>query len=108
MRVIGDGIGYSPDLIRSKVEGHTSTVEELMSAAPAYSFAYDDDDLVIRVPRDVISPDKVSRFFDYLLLEEVSRELNFSQEEITALSDEVDKVAWERLRLMVEEKLRGR
>jgi len=79
-----------------------------MSAAPAYRFAYDNDDLVIRVPRDAISPDKVSRFFDYLLLEEASRELNFSEAEIEALSDEVDRAAWERLRPMVEEKRRGR
>lgn len=79
-----------------------------MSAAPAFRFAYDDDDLVIRVPKGLITPDRVSRFFDYLLLEEGSRELTFSDEEIAALSDEVDKAAWERLRPMVEEKRLGR
>jgi len=79
-----------------------------MSSAPAYRFDYDEDDLVIRVPRDAISPDKVSRFFDYLLLEAGSRELNLTDEEIEAFADEADKAAWERIRPMVEEKLRGR
>ena len=79
-----------------------------MSSAPAFRMDFDDDDLVIRVPRDAVSPEKASRCFDYLLLESGSRELKLSEEEVEAIANEADKAAWERIRPMVEEKVRGR
>jgi hypothetical protein len=86
----------------------TSSKQESMPANIALRFDEQDGDYVIRVSRDAISRENVSRFFDYLMMEAGSRDFDLSEEEIAALADEVDKAAWERLRPMVEEKLRGR
>jgi hypothetical protein len=79
-----------------------------MSATTAVRYDEQDGDLVIRVPLDSISRENVSRFLDYLLVESVSRKFEMSDDEIAVFAEEVDKAAWERLRPMVEEKLRGR
>ena len=79
-----------------------------MPANTALRFEEQDGDYVIRVPRDSISPENVSRFFDYLMLEAGSRKFDMTDAEIAAFADEINKAAWERLRPMVEEKLRGR
>ena len=67
-----------------------------------------DDDYVIRVRRDSIDPEIVSRFFEWLLLEAGSRKFDMSGAEIATFADEVDRAAWERIRPMVEKKLRDR
>jgi hypothetical protein len=77
------------------------------AVSTAFTFDYDGDDLVIRIPRDAISPDEVSRFFDYVLLEAGSRELSLSDDEIAAFANEADSAAWARLRPEVETRLRG-
>jgi hypothetical protein len=76
--------------------------------AAAYRLDYEDDDLVIRIPSALVSQDRVSRFLDYLILEQGSRELDLSEAEVTELAREANRSAWQRLRPMVEEKLRGR
>ncbi|HKP76639.1 MAG TPA: hypothetical protein VJT67_14010 [Longimicrobiaceae bacterium] len=76
-------------------------------AEPAYRVDYEDEDLVIRIPSTLISRDRVSQFLDYLILEQGSRELNLSDEEIAELAAEAKRSSWQRLRPMVEEKLRG-
>lgn len=75
--------------------------------AAAYRLAYEEDDLVIRIPSTLISRDRVSQFLDYLILEQGSRELGLTDDEVTGLAREAKRSAWERLRPMVEEKRRG-
>jgi hypothetical protein len=74
----------------------------------AYRLDYEDDDLVIRIPSALLSRDRVSQFLDYLILEQGSRELGLSEDEIAGLAREAKRSTWERLRPMVEEKRRGR
>jgi hypothetical protein len=73
-----------------------------------YSVDYDGDDIVLRMPADLISRDDLSDFLDRMLLERLRRRASLTDEQIAELADEVDGAVWERLRPMVEEKLRGR
>jgi hypothetical protein len=73
--------------------------------APALRFEVEDGDYVIRVRRDALDRETITRFFDYLMMEAGSRTFDTTEDEIAGLADEVDRAAWERLRPMVESKL---
>lgn len=75
--------------------------------AAAYRLDYEENDLVIRIPSALLSQDRVSQFLDYLILEQGSRELGLTEDEVAALAREAKRSAWERLRPMVEETRRG-
>jgi hypothetical protein len=67
-----------------------------MSGAPRIRFDYDEGDLVIRIPRDVISLDRVMRFLDHLLREGESR-ADLADEEVDAIADGANRAARMRL-----------
>ncbi|HEX8245407.1 MAG TPA: hypothetical protein VF541_17970 [Longimicrobium sp.] len=65
-------------------------------------------EIVIRVRADLFSSDELAEFLDWLCRESIRRRASLDEDQIAALADEVDRAMWERLRPMVEEKLRGR
>lgn len=69
-----------------------------MAAEPAYRIDFDDRDLVVRVSREAIDADQMSRFLDYLELESIRRRSDLSEEDARTLAAEVDRTAWERIR----------
>ncbi|MEW5931265.1 MAG: hypothetical protein AB1941_27690 [Gemmatimonadota bacterium] len=69
-----------------------------MAAEPAYRIDFEERDLVVRVSRDTLDPEQVSRFLDYLELESIRRRSEMSEEEAAALAQEVDRAMWERVR----------
>ena len=74
----------------------------------AYRIDFDGDDIVLRMRADSMSRDDLSNFLDRILLEQLRRRASLNDEQIAELADELDRAVWERLRPMVEEKLRGR
>jgi hypothetical protein len=75
--------------------------------AAAYHLDYEENDLVIRIPSALLDRDRVSQFLDYLILEQGSRELGLTEDEVAGFARAAKRSAWERLRPMVEEKRRG-
>ncbi|HEV2150701.1 MAG TPA: hypothetical protein VGR37_25105 [Longimicrobiaceae bacterium] len=75
-----------------------------MAGEPAYRIEVDDRDLVVRVSRDALDQEQVSRFLDYLELESIRRRSHLSESDVEALSSEVDAGLWERLRGNVPER----
>jgi hypothetical protein len=67
-------------------------------AEPAYRIDIEEQDIVVRVRRDMVGREEVSRFLDYLELESVRRRSQLSESDATALADEVDRAVWERVR----------
>ena len=65
-------------------------------------------EIVIRVRADLFSSDELAEFLDWLCLESIRRRASLDEDQIAELADDVDGAMWERLRPMVEEKLRGR
>ncbi|MFL5539682.1 MAG: hypothetical protein ACJ8J0_11855 [Longimicrobiaceae bacterium] len=76
--------------------------------APPYRVDEQGDEIVIRVSSGLMSREEMVDLLDYIFLENVRQKASLSGEEIEALAKEVKRSAWERLRPMVEEKLRGR
>lgn len=67
-------------------------------ADPAYRIDLEERDLVVRVRRDVLDREEVSRFLDYLELESIRRRSQLTEEDAARLADEVDAGVWERNR----------
>lgn len=67
-------------------------------AEPAYRIDIEEQDIVVRVRRDVLGREEVSRFLDYLELESIRRRSQLSEADAAALADEIDRAAWERTR----------
>jgi hypothetical protein len=73
-----------------------------------YRVDYQGDELVVRVSSDLMSREEMMDLLDYIFLENVRQKASLSDAEVEALAKEANRSAWERLRPMVEEKLRGR
>lgn len=67
-------------------------------AEPAYRIDFEEQDIVVRVRRDVLDREEVSRFLDYLELEAIRRRSQLAETDAAALADEVDRAVWERTR----------
>lgn len=72
-----------------------------MAAEPAYSIDIQDRDIVVRLRRDVLGREEVSRFLDYLELESIRCRSELSAADAAALAAEINKGVWERTRAHV-------
>jgi hypothetical protein len=72
-----------------------------------YTVSREGDEIVVRLDADLFSGGEVTYLLDRLLLENLRRRASLNEEEIAELADEVVGAVWNRLRPMVEEKLRG-
>jgi hypothetical protein len=70
-------------------------------AEPAYRIDVEEQDLVVRVRRDVMDREEVSRFLDFLELESIRRRSELAGEDAALLADEIDAAVWERNRSRV-------
>ena len=71
-------------------------------AEPAYRIDVEEQDFVVRVRRDAVDRDEVSRFLDFLELESIRRRSELTEEDAARLADEIDASVWERYRSRVE------
>jgi hypothetical protein len=71
-------------------------------AEPAYRIDSDDREIVVRLRRDVLDREEVSRFLDYLELEAIRRRSRLSKADAVELADEVDQDVWAGLRAKIE------
>lgn len=77
-------------------------------AESGFTVGREGQDLVLRFPLDLVSPDEMTELVDYFFLEYIRRKSSLSDEQVAELADEIDQGVWERLRPMVEAKLRDR
>jgi transcriptional regulator of NAD metabolism len=70
-------------------------------AEPAYRVDLEDQDLVVRVRRDLVDREEVSRFLDFLEMESIRKRSQLTDADAAALADEIDRSVWERNRFRV-------
>ena len=75
---------------------------------PPYRVDQQGKEIVIRVSSDLMSREEMVDLLDYIYLENIRQKASLSDAEVEALAKDANRSAWERLRPMVEEKLRGR
>lgn len=71
-----------------------------MSTTPyGYSVVVESQDVVVRLNKDMIDRDAMTRFLDYLELELIRKRSQLTQEQADALAAEIDRDVWENLKL---------
>ena len=63
-----------------------------------YSIALEDTDIVVRLNRDTIDQEALTKFLDYLELETVRKRSQLTEGQATALADEIDGAVWNNLK----------
>ncbi len=69
-----------------------------MDYNPSYSVAVEQDNVVIRFKRDVIDQATLAQFLDYLELQSIRKRSQLSEDQATALADEIDRSVWDTLK----------
>jgi hypothetical protein len=64
----------------------------------AYQITTEQEDIVIRLPRQFADEKELTKLLDYLELEAIRRKSELSAEEATALSEGVKQGAWEQIK----------
>lgn len=75
-----------------------------MSGEPAFKFDVRGDfGFTLDVPGGVLSPERVSRFLNYLILEEARERSELTPEDAAEIAHDVDQAIWEQVRHEYEE-----
>jgi hypothetical protein len=69
----------------------------------AYRIDFEERDMVLRVPRELLGREEVTQFLDFLELDSIRERSELAEEDGAALADEVDRAVWDRLRHRLEE-----
>jgi hypothetical protein len=75
---------------------------------PPFTVNQDGKEIIIRVRSDLMSRDELESLLDCAFLQKFAKTLALSEAEIQEMAKEAKRSAWERLRPMVEAKLRER
>lgn len=67
-----------------------------------YEITTDQDDIVIRVPRDLADEKALTRILDFLEMRAIREKSHLSEEEVQQLADEAKADAWKRVRHLFE------
>ena len=70
-------------------------------AEPAYRIDVEEDEVIVRLRRDALPREQMSRFLDFLELEAIRGRSGLTTEDAAVLADEVDQAVWERARAHV-------
>lgn len=65
-----------------------------MSQPISYSISVEDKDIILRINRDAIAMDALNPFLDYLQFESIAKKSQLTEEQATALAEEIDRDVW--------------
>ncbi|MBC8236309.1 hypothetical protein H8E77_42720 [bacterium] len=68
-----------------------------------YKIAFEDKDIVIRLNRDLVNKDELSRFLDYIFLQSIGKNSELTEEQATILAKEIDRNVWKKIQNGLEE-----
>ena len=68
-----------------------------------YKIVFEDKDIVIRLNRDLVNKDELSRFLDYIFLQSIGKNSELTEEQATILAKEIDRNVWKKIQNGLEE-----
>jgi hypothetical protein len=68
-----------------------------------YQITNDQDDIIIRVPRQYIDEQELTKFLDYLGLETIRRRSQLVENEANRLSEDAKQGAWQQVKHLFTE-----
>ena len=69
-----------------------------MSQPINYSIYVEDGDIVLRFNREAIAMNALNRFLDYLQFESIAQKSQLTEEQATALAEEIDRDVWNKIK----------
>jgi hypothetical protein len=69
-----------------------------MVSQPAYKIDSSGTEVVVRISRERMTDEQISRFLDYVELESIRQKSELTEEAAAALADEIDQAVWEQNR----------
>ena len=69
-----------------------------MAYVPAYNIAIDKQDIVVRFNREAIDQTALGKFLDYVELESIRKRSQLTEDQASALADEIDRAVWENIK----------
>lgn len=73
-----------------------------MQDLPLYNITVDNQDIIVRINRDIIDRDTLSKFLDYLELETIRKRSQLTLEQAAALADEIDRDEWSKIKPLLK------
>ncbi len=73
-----------------------------MQDLPLYNITVDNQDIIVRLNRDIIDRDTLSKFLDYLELETIRKRSQLTLEQAAALADEIDRDVWSKIKPLLK------
>lgn len=73
-----------------------------MQDLPLYNITVDNQDIIVRLNRDIIDRDTLSKFLDYLELETIRKRSQLTVEQAAALADEIDRDVWSKIKPLLK------
>lgn len=67
-----------------------------------YKIGYENKDIVIRLSKDLIDKEALSRFLDYIELESIRKRSKLTKEQALKLAKEVDREVWQKVQNTIE------
>jgi hypothetical protein len=74
------------------------TEENQMAIEPAYQVDRNEDEIVVRLRRNAVNEERVSRFLSYLEVASIRDRSRLTAERAAELADEVDQAVWKKNR----------
>jgi hypothetical protein len=75
-----------------------------MKQSEMYSIAVENEDIVIRLNGDLVDQDVLTKFLDYIELESIRKRSKLTEEQASALAEEVGRSAWDSTKQKFTEK----
>ncbi len=63
-----------------------------------YNITLDNQDIIVRFNRNILDPDSLTKFLEYLELETIRSRSNLTQEQAAILAEEIDLDVWSKIK----------
>lgn len=73
-----------------------------MQDLPLYNITVDNQDIIVRLNRDIIDRDTLSKFLDYLELETIRKRSELTVEQAAVLAGEIDRDVWSKIKPLLK------
>jgi hypothetical protein len=60
----------------------------------AYNLTKENQEIVVRLNQDIFNEEKVTKFLEYLMLENINNSSKLNEEQAQQLADEIDTKVW--------------
>ncbi len=65
---------------------------------PAYNLSRENQEIMIRVNKDLLTEEQLTKFLDYLTLAQIQKASKLTPDQAEQLADDINKTVWESIK----------